>query len=374
MRNSWPTGKGIGGMRFTLCALLLSALLSLAAAEPPQSPISFTKITLRDPKIPLSKALEALARQTGFRIDDNRGDEPPTLTLDLNNTPFWLAIDEIAQKAQARVALSPKSGIISLVKRPVEALPALVSHDGPFRVAVKGIQGSLDFDSGVNQYTLTLEVAWEPSLQPLFLETRAHDLVMKDDSGKMVPIADEGSSMAPVHGLIAEIFTIPLPALPRTTKKIALLQGKLSVMAPSKMLAFSFATLEQIEKELKENKPPQQMQDGVTCSIGKAMLLRDRWTVQIRLDYPPGATKLESYQSWMVNNEIYLEDKDKKRLKPSGYLIESSSTRGAVLTYHFTDQEKMPRGLPRNWRVVYRTPASIVEVPFGFSFKDITLP
>ena len=359
-------------------ALLLAALLIVVAAsssaDPPASSISFAKFTLRDPKIPLNKALEALTEQSGFRVEDNRGEESPTLALDFNGVPFWSALDRIAQEAHAGVTISPKGGTIALVKRPKDALAPLVSHDGPFRVAVKGTQASLNFDSGANQYAITLEVAWEPSLQPLFLETRPHDLLLKEEAGKTIAIPDDGSSMAPVNSIIAETVHIALPTLPRTMKKISQLQGKLSALAPSKMLMFRFGTLDQIEKELKEGKVPQLVQEDVTCSIGKVLLFRDRWSIQIRLDYPPGATKLESYQSWMVNNEILLEDKDKKRLKPTGYLVENASTRGAVLTYHFTDQEKMLRGLPRSWHIVYRTPASIVEVPFGFLFKDIKLP
>jgi hypothetical protein len=70
---------------------------------------------------------------------------------------------------------------------------------------------------------------------------------------------------------------------------------------------------------------------------------------------------------------MFLENKDKVRLKPTGYLIEASSSRRAVISYHFTDQEKAVRGRAANWRVGYRTPATIVEMPFTFKFKDVPL-
>ena len=67
-----------------------------------------------------------------------------------------------------------------------------------------------------------------------------------------------------------------------------------------------------------------------------------------------------------------LESKEgTKRLASNSYVLESSSSRRAVLTYHFTDKN---RGKPEDWKVLYRTPASIVEIPLSFTFKDVRLP
>jgi hypothetical protein len=355
------------------CALL--AGVSWAVDPSDNRTVEPARVTLRNTKMPLGKALDELAKQTHIHVEDNRGDAEPALSLDFNRTPFWEALDAIAAKANAGVAVSPRGGTIALVKRAAEAPPPQVSHAGPFRVAVKKVTGSLDLDSGQNVYTAALEVAWEPSLLPLFLETKPRDLVVKDGSGKKLPVEDEGSSMAGVTGLIAQIIDVPLPPLSRTTKVIGALEGALSVLAPSKMIEFrSPDTLDKIEKGLQDKVAQTMTLDGVVCKVTKATLGRDRWTIQVTLEYPRGATKLESYQSWTANNEMALEGKDKVRLKPTGYLIDASSPRRAVINYHFTDQDKMVRGRAANWHVVYRTPASIVEMPFPFKFKDVPLP
>ena len=98
----------------------------------------------------------------------------------------------------------------------------------------------------------------------------------------------------------------------------------------------------------------------------------DHWSVEITLEYPEGNVKLDSYQSWVVNNEMYLEHAG-ERFPSSSYLLEESTPRHAVLTYNFSDPEKMKRGLG-DWKLVYRTPALVVKVPFTFSFKDVPLP
>jgi hypothetical protein len=354
------------------CTSAVCCALAFDDSSSPRTP-GPARITLQDKQIKWSKALDALSKQADIRIADNRGDvDDPTLAVDFERTPFWQALDFLAARGGANVAVAPRGGI-SLVKRSPEALPAAVSYSGAFRVAVKKINSSLDLESGLNSYSATLEVAWEPSLHPLFLETRPQGMVVKDGDVSL-PVAEEGSSLAPVHGVIAESFTVPLPTLPRSTKRIGLLQGNLSALGPSKMLTFDFEALDKLDKGLKDGVVEKKEADGVSCRITRITLVADRWTVQVALDYPKGATKLESFQSWMVNNEIWLEDTEKNRLKSSSYLVESSSPRRAVISYHFTDEGKSKRGLARNWTVHYRTPASIIEMPFSFTFKDVPLP
>jgi hypothetical protein len=175
--------------------------------------------------------------------------------------------------------------------------------------------------------------------------------------------------MAPVDSWTSLVSEVALPALPRTARAIGLLEGTLSVIGPSKMLKFTFDTLDRLDET------GRQQQEGVTCRISKLVLARDRWTVQVTLDYPPGNKQLESFQSWVVNNEMVLESPDgKKRLTTRDYVLESASPQKAVLSYHFRDKDKQARGRPQDWRLTYRTPAAIVEWPVRFSFKDVPLP
>jgi hypothetical protein len=324
--------------------------------------------------LPLSKALDALAQQTGLRVEDRLG--KPGLTVRLNPHPFsfWQALDRIAEAAGARVDLQP-SGPIALVPPPPKWHRPLLSYDGPFRFALKGVRASLDLEGGASHYAASVQAAWEPSLLPLFLETRPQGLRLIDDKGNALSGPDAGSSVAPVDGRTSLTFDIALPSLPRSAARIRLLEGTLTAVVPSKMLTFTFPTLDRLEKAPADAAERAQTQDGVGCRLGKVVLAKDRWTLQVSLDLPAGGKRLESYQSWVVNNEMWLEGKDgKTRLPSSDYFLNSASSRRAVLTYHFRDKGRKARGKPEDWRVVYRTPASVVEVPVKFSFKDVPLP
>jgi hypothetical protein len=144
------------------------------------------------------------------------------------------------------------------------------------------------------------------------------------------------------------------------------------------MLQLSFDTLDQVDKDLKNvkaalagAKEPAAGEGGMTCTVKKVLLAEDRWSVQVALEYPEGGPTFESYQSWVVNNEMTLVSTDGKPLTSNSYVLDSSNSRKAVLTYHFTGKN---RAEPKDWKLVYRTPASIVEIPFSFSFKDVRLP
>jgi hypothetical protein len=340
-------------------------------------------VTLQGDKIPLSKALDELNRQAGEPVADRRNEPDVDLKLDLKQVAFWQALDAVADAAGARVDLHARDGRLALLKRlPTEKAPP-VSYSGLFRTTVRRVAAAHDFETDHTSYAASLEVAWEPHFRPFLLETRPHNLVVRDDKGNDLRADNEGSSVAPVDGRIALAFDVPVPPAPRASKRLGLLEGELYAVGPSKMLTFpeekaneaqKWAPLGQLAKTGPRDSSRWLVQEGVTCGLSKLVLDDDHWTIQVTLEYPEGNVKLDSYQSWVVNNELYLESTDgKARLAPETYLLESSTPRRAVLSYHFTDKEKMKSG-PGAWRPVYRAPASVVKVPFSFSFTNVELP
>lgn len=371
------------GWLFVLTAFATLSLSLSASSEPsaqdksraPAVPERKT-ITLQADKIPFSQALAELTKQTGIRIEDARGPADEAIHLDWKQTPFWQALDALAAAGKGRVKLYPTSGRIVLSKRDADYRLPPICYDGRFRLCAKRVTASRNLEmSGENgrggATNLVVEVAWDPELLPLYLETRPHGLRLTDDRNNTQTIADEGSALTPVDGRIAVEIDLHLPALPRRVAAIRSLEGKLSMIGPSKMLTFTFETLARLA-QTKANDPERQYtQEGVICRILDVKLLAKRWTVQMAIDYPRGLKQLDTNQSWVVNNEMMLESPDgQKRVPSSHYVLESASPRGAVLSYHFLDLH----GKPSEWRLRYRTPANLVEIPIRFAFKDIPLP
>ena len=321
--------------------------------------------TVQGQHMPLKTALAELDGQTSNVVTDQMGDPDPMLDLDLKGVTFWKSLDILADKAGARVDLHPREGAIALVKRPADWHVPLVSYSGFFRTTLNAITNKLDLATGARHCIGSLEVAWEPHLLPILLETRPHSLIVRDDTGRLVPSESSASSLAPVDGRNSLSFDVTLPSVPRTIVKFSLVEGELYAVAPTKMLTFTFDSIA---------KGQQRTQENVVCRLSNIVAAEDHWSIEITLDYPEGNVKLDSYQSWVVNNEIHLESKDGgDRFPSSSYLLEESTPRRAVLTYNFNDKEMMKRGLAA-WKLVYRAPALVVKVPIAFSFKDVPLP
>src|SRR5690348_11678906 len=71
-----------------------------AAAMPAQK-----QFTLQSSKLTLGQVLGELAKRTGIRVEDARGEPDRPITLDLKQVSFWQAVDAIAAAGNARVNL-----------------------------------------------------------------------------------------------------------------------------------------------------------------------------------------------------------------------------------------------------------------------------
>jgi len=321
----------------------------------------------------LDKALADLNKQSGVKVDDRRRTKAEkTLKLDLKAVTFWQAIDAIAQSANAQVSLYQRDGVIALVDGPHIALP--VSYHGPFRVTIQRKVLVDDLIAESHQLIVTLEIAWEPRFRPYLLETTPKSVAVEDDAKHELPVAEDGGKSA-VEGKLAASVELHLPAPPRSVARLGSLRGEFTVTGAGEMLTFTFDTLDQLKDDAKSR---EQKQKGVVVRLGKPVLTDDLWTVEAQLDYPRHGPKFESFQSWIGYNEMYLQRDvgDQRFPNTGGYSVESTGSNRAVIRYHFIDKrpEKLTRGSPADWRVMYKTPGILLEVPVPFAFKDVSLP
>ena len=260
-----------------------------------------TTVTLAVKNAPLSRVLAEVTKQTGVVFDSQLGDPDPKVSVDLSDGQhFWKAVDLIADRAGARVVIQQCAGRVVLTKRLPGERALIVSYDGPFRFCVKRVSATWDLDTDTRTYTADVEVAWEPRLQPLFLDTVPQDVVAVDNQRKRYLVPDAGHSEAPVDGSTSLTIKVPLPALPLgdepgPARRAA--QGRRAV----KDGAFPLRDARQAECGPTRPAIRQQTLDGVTCRITR-VLLKDRWIVQAAIENPPGGTVLESYQPWDTNN------------------------------------------------------------------------
>ncbi len=212
------------------------------------------------------------------------------------------------------------------------------------------------------------------------MDTQPADVVLQDDKGRAVEVPESTMGKGFVSKKIATDILARVPAPQRSANHIGLLKGKLSITGPVKMVTVTFDQLSKIEKGKGARK---ETKDGVTVHLRELISDGDEndqsWTVGLQLEYAVEGVKLESFQSSVLNNDIYLEkEKDgiKQLFPPNGGQETPGDDPGGLVRYRFNDQpeRKLILGKFSDWKLVYRVPGKLVELPIPFEFKEIPLP
>jgi hypothetical protein len=332
--------------------------------------ITPSAFTLRDESIALESALQLLQKQTGIQISDHRTEKTnPRLKLDLEKVTFWQGLDAIAREARVVVSLYQGNGKIALVDGVYRPYP--VSYSGLFRVAAKRITVAKDLASGDRFCTVNLELAWEPRLQPFFVDQGASKVSFTGPENRREAIDQEGTGFITAYGRSALDFAVRFPAPERKVVRLDSFAGRLDVVTPCKMLTFSFDDLSKVEDG---KSPIKLVQEGVTARVTRLSPDDDPWDVEIKLDNPPGGARFESHQSWLVNNEAFLENKKSgAKVTPRGIGFQRGSHPHGEILYYFSNP-KNRLGKPSDWRLVCRTPGRIVTLAVRFELRDLPLP
>ncbi len=332
-----------------------------------------SRITLHSPGMKLSKILAEWEKQSGNRIIDVRKERgqpftDPELKVDFDKAPFWKALDEVLDRAGVGVdAFGQQRGINVVARGPGQAPRSHASYSGPFRFEPVRIFASRELrGSAGGSLGLALEVTWEPRLRPIGLKQRMADITARDDAGQPLGVDDRKVEVESLVQSDATAVELDLPlALPsRRVNEIASFRGTLQAMLPGKIETFRFAdllTAKNVEKRIA----------GVTVTLEQVQKNNDLWEVQMRVRFDDAGNSLESFLSWILQNDAFLEDADGKRVPvPYGGPETTRQSKNEIgLAYLFP--LKQP---PRNWKFVYKTPGVIVTASLPYELKGIKLP
>jgi hypothetical protein len=342
----------------TLPMKLLSALCLIGASL---SALAQERVPA---EITLEHALADLKKHTGNTVEDRRS-HPTNPKLKLAKvSEFWKTLDMIGKETGIGFSAYQPDGGVALVDKPYRELKT--HYSGPFRFAVKRIAVSRDDETQAHTCQLTLDTAWEPHLAMLYLNVNKATVGF----GKGVEELDRQTARS-VAGACATEIDLRMKAPPRHVAAIDSLKGELHIIGAPKMLEFKFAQLTAGQKA---------EQEGVKVLLSDVKQTAKLWAFEIATEYPKGAiVDLESYQSWMDNNRVWLTWTDPKskrtyEIEPSGEAPQASAV-GTKIRYYFSVREKMtlpPNGVEVSLR--YRTPNRVEVFTVPFSFRDLPLP
>jgi hypothetical protein len=338
--------------------ILILATVVLIAGVATAQPIAPKTLTLNAPTGQLGTVLSDVAKQTGITVTAPGLDPHTPCPVSFDKVPFWTALEQIAAKVSARIALAERGRQITLVKRSGPAAPSSV--DGPFRVVVKQVVGRLDFETGKAFTEVMLDVHWEPRFPVFRISSEPTITQLAADAGEKLT-AITAHAKTPPRGYLYTT-TVRLNGVPRAATKLTRLAGTFTVTASPTMLPFLFDLV---------GKPPlSQTKENVTTTLKRFEKVDNRWEAELELTYPPNGPRFESFESWVTENRARLIAPNKSRsFAPTDSDIPEQG-RKVVAVYRFTGLNLANRA---GWTLLYETPAPLVEYPIHFELKDIPL-
>jgi hypothetical protein len=335
-------------------------------------------VTLKGVNLPIAEVFAELSKQTGNEIKDHReafrqDKTEIRVNVDFDKTPFWTAFDQVLDDAGMTLyGFTGRRGAFAITRQPTSAKRVgRASYSGIFRLEPARFEAIRDLrNENVRSLKLFVEATWEPRLQPLAVMQRLNELSAVGDNGERLMLSGANSEPEAMirPGVSTTELEIPLALPDRAIKKIATLKGKMLAIVPGPAQDFRFSTLPVAARNARP-KPIAQRKAGATVTIDQVRKNNAVWEVRLRVKFDSPSTALESYRTWVLDNEAYFVDASQRRIEPGGFEQSRQAKDEAGVNYFF-DLEDGPEKL----EFVYRTPIAILELPVEFEFKDLSLP
>lgn len=350
-----------------LFALAAIAAVGISAeSEPRPDRVPARLVTVRNTKGTLADVLADVSKQTGITVEAAGIDGAKSCTIEFEKQPFWNAMEQLAKQVDGRVVV--RSGGKKVAIEPGASFPSAVN--GPFRVNVRQVRSVKDFDTGQSYTELALDVHWEPRFEVYRISSSPTLLAAWDDTGRKLAVQGSGSKV-PASGY-SQAGTVRIENVPRSARNLAKVEGTFTVTASEKMLAFQF-------EDLTSANTVELSQAGVTARLKPLRKVESVWEAELELKYPAERPVFESFEAfvWATRNKARL-------IAPGGAFVMDADTDpdfpenpGRVsIVYRFTENpaKKLVLGDRREWKLVYLTPAPLLEYAVPFTLTDIPLP
>jgi hypothetical protein len=332
--------------------------------------VEASTVTL-DGRWKVSQVFAEIHKQTGNAIADLRrpadGSIPDAeIAVHFNKTPFWTALDSVLDQAPLSIYPYGQPGSLQIIARGPHDLPRTgrAAIQGPMRIEPVSVLARRELRSSLPPaLQVSLEVAWEPRLQPIAIKQRMADLKVLDSSGGSLAVeSPEAEKEAfPRQGSSALELDIALVMPPRPLKEIASISGSLRAMLLGKTETFRFADLLKGKQEKRIA--------AATVTLDEVRKNGDSWEVFVRLRFDDAGDALESHRNWILENDAYLEDAQGKPIQPDSMetTLRNKNQIGVGYVFALTDS-------PKNLTFVYKTPGMVVTKDFPYEVRGVALP
>ena len=352
----------------TIICVLVGALSLLPAADPPKPALAPTPVTWNKSGKVLGEVCVGLSEQSKIPISVAPTALKTQCPVAFDRVPFWEALQASADKTRTRIALSEGGQKVELVPR--GASQEIAATNGAFRVIVQQVVGRTLLELGATFHDVGLLVHWEPRVRVYRIDTAPRITKITDPTGGRVTAEDGSAKTLPTNS--TSEMKVRLNGLTRKSEQLTALAGEFTVTAADRLLAFAF--------DVPDGKlPDAKKQDGVTAALKRVQKVKDSWEIVVEVNYPAGQPVFQSFEGdwWLRDNRLLLRAPDGKTVTIDDYEIpERERATPLVITHRYKEDPKNGFSAPttKGWKLVYETPAPLVEFKVPFELKGIPLP
>ncbi len=338
------------------------------------------KMTIRD-------ALKSLRDQSDNDVDVPA--ETPDIFLDqeieltADKVGFWEALAEIMKKGnlvvdpyageRGQLRLGPTREANFKAANPGVPVPPQLKQQpnnsprcaaGIFDVSVTQIVASRNLANPAQDYcNIQLLVQWEPRVVPISIDMPASGIKAVDEFDQVISIANTDAVFSGlVQPEVSNLeFSIPIALVDRQIEVIKSLDVKIDAVLPGRIEKFRFRKLGKLQDGDSQTKA------GATVTFGGLSKNEDLFGVTVGLSFDEEHNALESHQSWVYNNQLYLENEAGEKFEALAYEGVTQTNNMVEIRYYFEKD-------PKNMTLHYMSPAAIVKIPVKISLKNIPLP
>jgi len=327
-----------------------------------------SKVTLEG-KLKLTEAIKEISEQTGNKISLEGEGAFASVEIELNEkeTPFWTVMDKVMLQAKLRVNNSAIEDGLTLMPGGEAATNSAVKAytNGPFRVDVASIQSTLPFNSRLGgQLDLSMMVAWEPRLKPVFLRIPMSSVqaTLGDDKTLMAPNQQSDPEVPLTGGGCTAQIDLQLARPDRATAKLKKLNGEFVFAVPSEMHKYVFKKFGNGARQAEKFGEVEVILEGARRNNAV-------FEMRILVEFDDDQGALESYRGWALSNVAYLLDPKGRRLENAGWQTYAMTPNAVGIAYLF-----QINGNPDEFQLIYESPGSITRQSVKFELQDIELP
>lgn len=321
-------------------------------------------------KMKLTEAIAEIEKQSGNKImlEGAEAFDSMMIELDAKDQPFWDVMAKVMSQSNLRINNYTTSDALSLVASSAESSktegpPPTIS--GPFRIEVISVQSSLAFASRLGgQLDLSLQVAWEPRLKPVFMQVPMSSMSAKLSDESTLPSANPQSvPEVPLNsGGSSTQIDLQLERPARSVTKLEKLNGEFTIAVPSEKHKYVF------EKFGNGARQSEKFGDvAVTLEGARRNGAVFEMRIMVEFGNPQGA--LDSFRGWILSNEAYLLDPKERRLENVGLQTYAVTPNAVGIAYLF-----QINGNPDEFKLIYESPGLITRETVKFELSDIELP